>query len=357
MLGPTSEQLAAFYQNSVLARKAKISARIRTVCPVVQEILKEVETQEPRFISTLNENAGSYEGFLVHGPASFEVILYLNQMGVFNFVDDGSNPGSALLKLSDGRKRSMSLWVEFITASGYLSAKKIRAKFLSLVAAVLEKPKFSRKAELRPEDSEVILKIEGKYSVKITPAFRCAGIWPRSAAQWPAGSSRLGSQAADVKSEGFDLLARERTDMVVVGKSVVSSEGDEWFMHFGQAEDRILSQPGPKMTLSLLKTLSDAYFLDQRDNLVTNFVLKSLILHEMDKNSLWDETSLGDRLISVLLQLVHFLKCGRFPHYFVANLDLFAGFPVKLTHASAKAAWNLFRDMVLNPKAIHALST
>jgi hypothetical protein len=50
-------------------------------------------------------------------PTEFEVVLYLNQMGVFNFVDDGTIPGCAVLKLSDGRKRSMSLWVEFITAS------------------------------------------------------------------------------------------------------------------------------------------------------------------------------------------------------------------------------------------------
>lgn len=57
-------------------------------------------------------------------------------MGVFNFVDDGSLPGCAVLKLSDGRKRSMSLWVEFITASGYLSARKIRSRFQSLVSRI-----------------------------------------------------------------------------------------------------------------------------------------------------------------------------------------------------------------------------
>lgn len=67
-------------------------------------------------------------------PTEFEVILYLNQMGVFNFVDDGSLAGCAVLKLSDGRKRSMSLWVEFITASGYLSARKIRSRFQTLVS-------------------------------------------------------------------------------------------------------------------------------------------------------------------------------------------------------------------------------
>lgn len=63
-------------------------------------------------------------------PVEFEMVIYLNQMGVFNFVDDGTLvPGQSALKLNDGRKRSMSLWVEFITASGYLSARKIRSRF------------------------------------------------------------------------------------------------------------------------------------------------------------------------------------------------------------------------------------
>lgn len=80
-------------------------------------------------------------GLNVISSTEFEVILFLNQMGVFNFVDDGSLPGCAVLKLSDGRKRSMSLWVEFITASGYLSAKKIRSRFQTLVSKL---DRFSR---------------------------------------------------------------------------------------------------------------------------------------------------------------------------------------------------------------------
>lgn len=79
----------------------------------------------------------TYIGLNVVSSTEFEVILFLNQMGVFNFVDDGSLPGCAVLKLSDGRKRSMSLWVEFITASGYLSARKIRSRFQTLVSASL----------------------------------------------------------------------------------------------------------------------------------------------------------------------------------------------------------------------------
>lgn len=75
-------------------------------------------TYELLYSSTLTEVDGRLDGIEVLSPTDFEVSFYLNQMGVFNFVDDGTIPGCAVLKLSDGRKRSMSLWVEFITASG-----------------------------------------------------------------------------------------------------------------------------------------------------------------------------------------------------------------------------------------------
>uniref|UniRef100_A0A3B3R977 Mab-21-like 1 n=1 Tax=Paramormyrops kingsleyae TaxID=1676925 RepID=A0A3B3R977_9TELE len=110
--------LNKYYNEKCQSRKAAISKTIREVCKVVSDVLKEVEVQEPRFISSLNEMENRFEGLEVISPTEFEVVLYLNQMGVFNFVDDGSLPGCAVLKLSDGRKRSMSLWVEFITASG-----------------------------------------------------------------------------------------------------------------------------------------------------------------------------------------------------------------------------------------------
>jgi hypothetical protein len=81
-------------------------------------------------------------------------------MGVFNFVDDGSVPGCAVLKLSDGRKRSMSLWVEFITASGYLSARKIRSRFQTLVSQAIDKSHYRDVVKLVPDTSEVKLRIQ-----------------------------------------------------------------------------------------------------------------------------------------------------------------------------------------------------
>ncbi len=129
-------------------------------------------------------------------------------MGVFNFVDDGSVPGCSVLKLSDGRKRSMSLWVEFITASGYLSARKIRSRFQTLVAQAVDKTQYRDCVKMIPDTTEVKLRIHEKYIITITCAFRCTGIWPRSASHWPMPSINWPSPniVADVKTEGFDLF-------------------------------------------------------------------------------------------------------------------------------------------------------
>lgn len=132
-------------------------------------------------------------------------------MGVFNFVDDGSITGCAVLKLSDGRKRSMSLWVEFITASGYLSARKIRSRFLTLVGQSIDKLSYNNMCKLMNDTSDVRIKINDKYIVQITCAFRCNAIWPRSANQWPRNNIPWPSPTIinDIKNEGFDLFSKE----------------------------------------------------------------------------------------------------------------------------------------------------
>ena len=77
-----------------MARNVAISKSIRDVCKLVQDVLREVEAQEPRFVSSLTDaGAGQFDGLRVLSPTEFEVVLYLNQMGIFNFVDDGTLPG------------------------------------------------------------------------------------------------------------------------------------------------------------------------------------------------------------------------------------------------------------------------
>lgn len=270
-------QLNQFYNDRVVSRKLAIARSVREVCRCVQEVLREVETQEPRFISSLQEvDGGHFDGVRVLSPTEFEVVLYLNQMGIFNFVDDGAVPGCAVLKLSDGRKRSMSLWVEFITASGYLSARKIRSRFQTLVAQAVEKCAAAAVAvgsgsaacqaasvKMIPDTTEVRLRIRDRYIVQITPAFKCVGIWPRSAAHWPSASATVSPSlvvvggirqmtspppavtwpnaglVAEVKAEGFDLLSKESPYMSSSGGSAgrekqPSTDGDAWIISFHQ---------------------------------------------------------------------------------------------------------------------------
>lgn len=350
-------QLNRFYQDRVGQRKSAIAKTILDLCKIVQDILKEVEAQEPRFISTLVENGGRYDGFYAISPTEFEVILYLNQMGVFNFVDDGSVPGCAVLKLSDGRKRSMSLWVEFITASGYLSARKIRSRFQTLVAQAVDKCQYRDCVKMIPDTTEVKLRIRERYIVQITTAFRCSGIWPRSASHWPNPTIAWPSPALvhEVKQEGFDLFSKET--LPTQGKQS-SMEGDAWMMCFNQAEEILFSLGVRRKCLSILKTLRDRHLDAGPGSPITAYILKTLVLFECEKHpheAEWDELTLGDRIVGVLLQLVSCLQCRKCPHYFIPTLDLLKGKPTNVLDQAAKQSWRLIRELITNPRALETL--
>ena len=76
MLCPSNKfalQLNKYFVEKVLARKNAIYKVVREVSKVVTEVLREVEAQEPRFISSLNEVNGRYEGLTVISQTEFEV--------------------------------------------------------------------------------------------------------------------------------------------------------------------------------------------------------------------------------------------------------------------------------------------
>lgn len=349
-------QLGKYFNERVQTRKLAISKSIREVCKIVQDVLREVEAQEPRFISTLVECNGRYEGLDVVNANEFEVVLYLNQMGVLNFVDDGSIPGCAVLKLSDGRKRSMSLWVEFITASGYLSARKIRSRFQTLVAQACDKCAYRDAVKMIPDTTEVKLRIRERYIVQITPSFKCAGIWPRSAAHWPIPQIPWPhpNLVAEVKTEGFDLLSKESVAMQ--GKQS-AMEGDAWVMSFNDVEGRLLYGGCRRKCLSILKTLRDRH-LELPGNPVTNYHIQTLVLYECEKHpqdAEWDDTCLGDRINGILLQLISCLQCRRCPHYFLPHLDLFKGKAHSALENAARQVWRLTRELLTNSRAFEKL--
>ncbi|GBO21644.1 Protein mab-21, partial [Araneus ventricosus] len=170
------------------------------------------------------------------------------------------------------------------------------------------------------------LRIRERYVVQITPAFRCSGLWPRSAAHWPIPQILWPNPnlVAEVKAEGFDLLSKE--SVTLQGKQS-SMEGDAWVLNFCEAENRLLQGGCRKKCLSILKTLKDRH-LELPGNPVTSYHLKTLLLYECEKHPReieWDETCLGDRINGILLQLISCLQCRRCPHYFLPQLDLFKG--------------------------------
>ena len=61
----------------------------------------------------------------------------------------------------------MSLWVEFITASGYLSARKIRSRFQTLVAQACDKSAYRDVLKMVSDTSEVKLRIRERYVVQV----------------------------------------------------------------------------------------------------------------------------------------------------------------------------------------------
>ena len=102
-----------FWNERVLPQQQNTALRLRESVHIVSELLKEVEKSEPRFVGNLQgilildllfkkgniEIDGRIEGLHVVSQHEVEVYLYLNQMGVFNLVDDGSVSGCASLKL------------------------------------------------------------------------------------------------------------------------------------------------------------------------------------------------------------------------------------------------------------------
>lgn len=59
------QQINNYYIEKVHARRLEIQKTTHVVAKIIQDVLKEVEIQEPRFISTLTEANGRYEGVIL----------------------------------------------------------------------------------------------------------------------------------------------------------------------------------------------------------------------------------------------------------------------------------------------------
>merc|ERR1712183_298585 len=331
-------QIEKFQSVQVSNRSIAARKTIHDVCTVVQDMLKEVEAQEPRFISSLSEINGRFDGLRVISPTEFEVVLYLNQMGEFNFVDDGTMPGCAVLKLS--------------------AARKSRCRFQTLVAQACDKSSYRDSVKMMNDASEVKIRIREKYVVQITPAFKCQGVWPRSAAHWPSMTMPWPhpNLAATVKLEGFDLLSKESIALQQK-QSSTSMEGDAWIISLHEAESSLMVGGARRRVLSMLKCIRDRH-LDLQGNPVTVHVLQTLVLYECEKHPReedWEDSHIGDRISGILMQLISCLQCRKCPHYFLPSVDLFRGKSPSSLDNAAKLTWGLLRELLTNSSALESL--
>ena len=356
-----SSGLKTFISGRVNTRKVELFRTVTTVCQVTQEVLKQVEILEPRFISSLKQVDGRYQGLHLLSPRRLEVHLFLNQMGVFNLIDDCCAPGCAMLKLSDERKRSMSLWTEFITASGYLSAKKIRSRFTSLVAEAVTRAKLPDKVQLDKEGAQESaslsrLVIDDQFTVDLIPAFRCGDIWPSAACVWPCNEFWPNAALVGrIKHQGFDLIAKD--PLPSSRREAATSEGDAWVLSFVDAERFLLSGSHRKLCLSILKTICDRH-LQLPGTPVEYEHLLSLVLHECVKHPReceWDDDALVDRVNGCFLQLISCLQCRRCPPFFLRDVDLFVSKSKSSLEGAAKQAWKVVREVTTNPLTLNSL--
>lgn len=69
----TVYQITNYYNDKVQVRKNHVHKSVYRIAKVVQDVLKDVESQEPRFISTLVETNGRYDGVSLFGTLMLQL--------------------------------------------------------------------------------------------------------------------------------------------------------------------------------------------------------------------------------------------------------------------------------------------
>ncbi|RDD38638.1 Protein mab-21-like 2 [Trichoplax sp. H2] len=350
----------AFYypRHNYLAQYSnELTTSVKTVFPITKKILQEVEAQDARFISSFVKLENQYECLEVISSKRFLAKLFLNHMGVLNFIDSGSLPGYAFLKLSDERKRSTSLWTEFITASGYLSAKKLRNKFHNLVTKAIIQAKLDDTVTVIEDAGSVILSINHEYIIEITLAFMCCGIWPRCASTWPHMYALwpCPDMVYQVREIGFHLLANGTQEKHT---TLSSNESEAWCISFMEIEDKLLERGCRRLCLTILNYLRDTH-LKLPGQPLQNYHMKTILLYECEKHPFeheWMPDCIQDRLKGIFLQLVSCLQSRCCPHYFIPKINLLEGWPTAVLDIATKQAWRITRQIITNPDQLHQIN-
>uniref|UniRef100_S4RM91 Mab-21-like 2 n=1 Tax=Petromyzon marinus TaxID=7757 RepID=S4RM91_PETMA len=341
-----SVRLDAFHRQHCAPRPQLPCGAARDIARAVSTVLREVGAREPRFIISPGEHHPHRSPHqLAVDACEFEMLLYLNlqtSSGVFSLADeDDEGGGRALLKLADGRERSMSPWVEFITASGSLSASKLRSRLRALVTQALGRRLPCGRTTCA--SGEVLIGVPDNGVVKVTPAFRCSGaVWPRCASQWFPHLQWPGPRRmAEIKAAGFTLLPAEEAKLP---GAAGAGHGDAWLLRFTEAEEPLLEGGCRRKCLSVLSALRERHLPG-----VPGGCLVRTLCEKHPRDAEWADTCLGERLLGALLRL-SCLRCRRCPHFFVRGAELLRGL-----ERAAERAWRLARPLIAGPASVDTL--
>lgn len=102
-------QLNKYYNKQIQTHQKNTIKTIHKIYKIIQNILKKIKIQKPKFINSLNKINKQFKNLNIISPNKFKIILYLNQINIFNFINNKTIPNYTILKLNNKQKKSISL--------------------------------------------------------------------------------------------------------------------------------------------------------------------------------------------------------------------------------------------------------
>lgn len=129
----TSEELQkgldAFIQSDVDVEDLRERRNLEIALQVLNDLFKRINIYEPRFGSSFAEEKSRVENVHVLSANHVEARVYLDQIELFLVTENGAPKQAAFIDLKAERSKIFCIWSEFLTASGHLSARKMRERF------------------------------------------------------------------------------------------------------------------------------------------------------------------------------------------------------------------------------------
>ena len=123
------KDLEVFIRTTVQAEELKTDRSTEMAMQVLGDIFTRINIHEPRFSCEFSDDSKELKGLYVIDNEHMELRIYLDQIELFDIVETSAPKGATFLSIKNDRDKPICVWGEFLTATGHLSAKKIRDRF------------------------------------------------------------------------------------------------------------------------------------------------------------------------------------------------------------------------------------